>query len=75
MFSYHLHHFSLKVILRKNFKIKNRQKMATMVQKCCVSIVYLSKKVKNGARMVQGLVYCAGEGKEGFWYEIWNKVQ
>lgn len=27
--------------------------MATMVQKCCVSVSYLSKKAKNGAKINQ----------------------
>lgn len=34
--------------------------MATMVQKCCISISYPSKKVKNGATMVQ--MFWGGEG-------------
>lgn len=37
--------------------------MATMVQKCCISISYPSKMEKNGARMVQEL--CNVLGREG----------
>lgn len=40
--------------------------MATMVQKCCISISYPSKKVKNGATMVQERCIVLGRGRRGF---------
>lgn len=39
--------------------------MATMVQKCCISISYLSKKAKNGATMVQERCIELGRGRRG----------
>lgn len=40
--------------------------MATMVHKYCISISYLSKMEKNGARMVQELCSVLGRGRRGF---------